>query len=162
MGLFGFIGKALGTVAKAGIGFATGGPAGAAAAVLPGILGHKSAGSTLAQKLLLARQQGAPALRARNPTPSFNPQQQLGRILGPSAAILRASPVMPGGAVATSSGLVNQPSAIPKILRGAGKRRRTRAPTRTRKRSGKRRLKFGSAAYRKKYLGKKKRRAKSR
>jgi hypothetical protein len=66
----------------------------------------------------------------------------------------QASTVLPGGAIAQGA---NVYSAAPKKRAAAKKRKTTRRKaTKAKKRSGgrsKRKLKFGSAAYRKKYLG---------
>lgn len=99
----------------------------------------------------------------------------------PTATQLRRSPVMPGGAVATRSGTSNKPDVAPLSLGGGTssrvgvrKKRRRSGSTSTarksrssygRKHSRRRKLKFGSAAWRKKYLGhgkRKRRRGKSR
>ena len=79
-----------------------------------------------------------------------------------ASGMQKSSPVMPGGGVATPWGVAPQMGAPPAHYGGRGrktKRRRahsTRTRTRhrasSRKRSGGRKLKFGSAAYRKKYL----------
>jgi len=77
---------------------------------------------------------------------------------------LAASPVMPGGAVSTPSGMA-PPMVVPpsdyggrRTLSGVVGRRRKRKATTTTKRR-KRKLKFGSPAWRKKYQRKRKRRA---
>ena len=78
-----------------------------------------------------------------------------------TASLLSQSPVMPGGGVATPSGTVGAMANPPKTYGGSHrstrktKRRTIRAAHRSTKRKKKssRRLKFGSPAYRKKYLG---------
>jgi len=89
----------------------------------------------------------------------------LGKRLDSTMKVLKASPVMPGGAVATPSGVValnpgqrppeqysGSSSRLGTRVRKAVKKRKARRKTTTRK-GRKSRLKFGSAAYRKKYLG---------
>jgi len=75
---------------------------------------------------------------------------------------MAASPVMPGGAVSTPSGMA-PPMVVPpsdyggrRTVGGVVRRRRKKATTTTRRR--KRKLKFGSPAWRKKYQRKRKRR----
>lgn len=87
-------------------------------------------------------------------TPSFG--------MRPPPAVLRMTPIMPGGAIATPGGLAPRGAAPPLMYAGtrtttkrrkrrsAGKRRRART---TARRRGGRKLKFGSPAWRKKYLG---------
>lgn len=75
-----------------------------------------------------------------------------------TAMVLHASPVLPGGAVATSSGpkapMVNPPASYGGGG-GGGVTRRRKATTKKRRKAGtKRKLKFGSPAWRKKYMGK--------
>lgn len=167
MGLFSFVGKAIKGVAKVATGaLKIGGalgliPGGGVVGKLAGTLLGAKAGNTYAQKLAL-----------RDPRTMRGNATQAGRgafssIHGyrPSPAVLRMSPVMPGGAVATSSGMVARTASPPATFggrAGAGpKRRRKKAATRTRsttKRRG-RKLKFGSPAWRKKYLKKRRRRA---
>jgi len=78
-------------------------------------------------------------------------------VLRSSTAILRASPVLPGGAVATANGPTPQSSATPPSTFGGRRKTRRKAKrsrrASSRRRTTKRKLKFGSAAYRKKYLG---------
>jgi len=75
--------------------------------------------------------------------------------------LMKASPVLPGGAIATPLGAVVSTGSPPLRYAGSGggagrKRKHTTKRKRTR-RAGKKRharkLKFGSAAYRRKYLG---------
>lgn len=165
MGLFSFVGKAIKGVAKVATGaLKIGGalgliPGGGVVGKLAGTLLGAKAGNTYAQKLAL-----------RNPRTMRGNATQAGRgamstIHGyrPSPAVLRMSPVMPGGAIATSSGMAPRTASPPATFGGrrasAGpKRRRKKAATRsTTKRRG-RKLKFGSPAWRKRYLGKKRRR----
>jgi len=183
MGLFGSIGRAIGGavkgIAKVGTFALKSGlvpiPFGGTAGRLVGSLLHAKApmGHT-AMKLRL------PTLTLRAKSTSMRPVMAGGARV-PTATQLRRSPVMPGGAVATRSGVANRPAVAPlslgggtSSLLGVRKKRRKRRGTSTRsrsrsysgrKRTGRRKLKFGSAAWRKKYLGHgrgKKRRRKSR
>lgn len=181
MGLFGSIGRAIGGVVKgvAKVGtFALksglvplpfGGTAGR---LVSGLLHAKAPGGHTTLKLRIP----VPTLRAKST--SMRPIVA-GNLRMPTATQLRRSPVMPGGAVATRSGVANRPAVAPLSLggqsSGAGgtRKRRKRRGTSTRyksrrssgaKRTRRRKLKFGSAAWRKKYLGhgRKRRRRKSR
>lgn len=173
MGLFSFIGKALGTVAKVGIGIATGNVAGAvgAAASGLGILGgSKVPLSGTAIKIATLGKFGADVLRgnATQSMPGGYPITGIGgtvRVGTTTARILRASPVLPGGAVATKAGPVavrgNPPARYGGSSRSAKRKssstaRRSKSSS-GRKRSG-RKLKFGSPAWRKKYMKKSRRR----
>jgi len=86
---------------------------------------------------------------------------KLGQQVQSTMQQLKASPVMPGGAIATASGIVAlTPGQRPPATFGGS---RSSSSTKRRKKAKKRkaathkrrktRLKFGSAAYRKKYLG---------
>lgn len=168
MGLFSFIGKAVKGVAK----IATGAlKVGGALGILPGggligkvagtLLGAKQPMSTTALKFAVrsptvmrgnATQSGAGAWR----TPTFGYR--------PPPAVLRLSPVMPGGAVATPSGIAPRSASPPAAYTGGyggpskpKKRRKTTA--KKRRRSSGRKLKFGSPAWRKKYMKRRRRRA---
>ena len=155
MGLFGFIGKALGSVAKVALGALPGGSVvkGIAGGALS-LLSHKAPMATSSIKYQIANQRGTGILRGT-----------VAVVNGISTPVLRRqSPVMPGGAVATSQGIMAPGGGVPPTFYGGrkstGKRRKHRSRSsrsNSRKRSSKRRsgrkLKFGSAAYRKKYLG---------
>lgn len=182
MGLFGSIGRALGGAVKgltkvASFGLKSGLVpipfGGTAGRLVGGLLHAKAPGGHTALKLRI------PTLVLRGKSPSMRPVTVAGKRM-PTATQLRRSPVMPGGAVATRSGTANRPPVAPMSLGGAassllgGKRKRRRkhgTSTRSRsrksygrKRGARRRLKFGSPAWRKKYLGhgRKRRRTKSR
>lgn len=180
MGLFSFIGKAakgiahvIGGVAKTAVKV---GSIGLRAGLLPvpggsflgALLGAKgSPMTTTAGKLGSIARLGVTGIRAQSTVrPSVS-------VPGPS--VLRLSPVLPGGAVATSRGPTARSTGVPPATFGGGKiskpgRRRKSSSSRRssgkrtgRKRSTGRKLKFGSPAWRKKYLGHgKKRRRKSR
>jgi len=170
MGLFGFIGKAV-----KGIGKVVGGAVkvGLGAAKLAGGLGlipgggliGKLAGGLLAAKrpmssptLMQAQRLPIPILRAKTPvaTVGFRP--------GGTMVTTRAqqlSPVLPGGAIATRSGPVAASGTPPATFSGSvskprkrRKAKRSRARSSTKRRRSGRKLKFGSPAWRKKYLGK--------
>lgn len=171
MGFFSFIGKAVksvahvvGSVAKVAAPLALGGPLGAVAGKLGGsllgsVLHSKSPMSATPLKInILGSNRSIPILRAKNSTAA-----------GVSTPrIAAASPVMPGGSVATPQGIMAPGGGLPPASyggRATGKSKRKRRSSSSRRSSrarssskrkrgsGKRRLKFGSAAYRKKYLG---------
>lgn len=185
MGLFSFIGKAVGAIGKV-----VGGVAKVAAPFLPGPLGGvaKVVGSVLqvkhgaSPKVITG---GNPyIMRGRSA-----PQAQMDRYRTPNGirapvGVLRASPVMPGGGVATPQGIMASGGGVPPttyagqpgaLWRQAGgmastlsrrgsksktkssRPRKSRAPSK--KRTAKRRLKFGSPAWRKKYMKKSRKRA---
>lgn len=141
MSIFKKIGKAIGKIAKGalpvlklGVGFVPG-VGSVASAVLNSKLG----------KL------GSKAVR-------------VGERMNSTMRMMKQSPVLPGGAVATPSGAVASSGNPPAQYAGSGgggghlrKRRKTRKrTTRTksyRRKSRGRKLKFGSAAYRRKFLG---------
>lgn len=171
MGLFSFLGKAIGTVAKVGLGIATGNIGGAIAtgAQSLGLLhGAKAPMSGTPLKTALLLRVRNPQLLRGNQTQSMPGGVRVNgiagstRVLNTNARILRASPVLPGGAVATPSGPAPQSAAAPPtVYRGGGaKRKKHRSASSRRsstKRSGKKRsgggkLKFGSPAWRKKYM----------
>jgi len=156
VGLFSFIGKAIKTVGKVagfipGIGNTTQKVTG----VVGDVLGAKQQMSTTALKVSKAVRYGVPVLRGQG-TGGYT-----GGIM--SAQDLRSSPVMPGGAVATRSGMAGKSGSPPRSYGGSGgKKKKARKTTKrrsstkrrmTKRRTTKRKLKFGSAAYRKKYLG---------
>lgn len=172
MGLFSFIGKAakgiahvVGGVAKTAVRIGT---IGLRSGLLP-VPGSSFLSALLAQKATpmsttggklgsLARL-GVSGIRAQS---TVRPTAHV-----PGPAVLRLSPVLPGGAIATSRGPVARPTgAPPATFAGArtatGKRRKARSSSSSRRSSGKRtgrkrstgrKLKFGSPAWRKKYLG---------
>lgn len=177
MGLFSFVGKAIGGIAKVAVGALKSGlvplPFGGVAGRLVGGLLH--AKSPMGHTQLKLR---IPPLVLRAKSPSMRPIVA-GAHRMPTATQLRRSPVMPGGAVATKHGTANRPAVAPHSLgsvlssaaTGGRKRRRKSGSTSTRRRSRsaygrkrthRRKLKFGSAAWRRKYLGHGKRRRKHR
>jgi hypothetical protein len=151
MGLFSFIGKALKGVSKV-------------AGFIPGIGGTiskitGSVGGLLDHKQPMARPRLSSPMAARGKMVSR------GQLF--TATDLRASPVMPGGAIATTRGMVTQSGAAPPLMfSGASaahakvtKRRRVAAPKRRKRatvtrRRATRKLKFGSKAWRAKYMKK--------
>lgn len=172
MGLFSFVGKAVGGlakvvggVAKVGIGLGVG-------ALKSGLLPIPFGGKfgALAGALLRSKAPGGhsqlklqiPPLVVRGKT--LRPVVKIGMESRPTLTALRRSPVMPGGAIATRTGVASRPltGAAPIGTTGGTKRRRRKAGASTRrksrssygkKRTRRRRLKFGSPAWRKKYLG---------
>lgn len=104
------------------------------------------------------------------PPPTFSFHTPFGVPLKIPRAILSSSPVMPGGGIATPQGIMAPGGGVPPLTFGkssrglGGKKRRRRkgkrTTTRARRRSTGRKLKFGSPAWRKKYM--KTRRRKSR
>lgn len=175
MGLFSALGKlaggivrGVGKVAKVGLGAVK--IASSLGVPIPlGGLAGKLAGQILAAKAPMARPAvnvaragGSAILRAKTPMVFFKPG------ISSTARAAQMSPVMPGGAVATPTGIAPASGGTPPLQygkRGSSSRKRKRKST-ARKRSsssrrrGGRKLKFGSPAWRKKYLsgGKKKRR----
>jgi hypothetical protein len=165
VGLFSFLGKAVGKVAGTALGLIPGGGIAKQALKLGGglvghLLAHKQPMSSHGTKLSVAHSYGVPTLRAQ-PRPTF-PGLGYG-----TPQVLRASPVMPGGGVATSAGIMAPGGGLPPASyaakSGGGRKRKrksTSARSSSRKRSGKKRgrggrkLKFGSPAWRKKYMRK--------
>jgi hypothetical protein len=161
VGLFSFVGKALGSVAKfiPGVGQIVN-----AVEMAGSVLGMKSGGSA---GKMAAIQRVGPDIARGNATQSS--PGGYGKMAGlhhslMSARALRASPVMPGGSVATARGPVAAKGGRPpgRFGGGFGKRRKrsavsaARKLTRKRKSGGgaKRKLKFGSPAWRAKYMKK--------
>ena len=158
MGLFSFVGKALGAVAKTALGFVPGGGVVKTIAGVAGnLLQHKTPMQTAMQKYQIASRHGTETLRGK-----VMPRATLGKFGGRLRA---ASPVMPGGSIATPQGIMAPGGGVPPATYGgrrtgaAKKKRRSSASRRSssarssgKRKSGKRKLKFGSAAYRKKYL----------
>lgn len=159
MGLFSFIGKA----AKA-VGGLIGGPIGAVVKLGGSVLDHKSGGPSGAKIQVMGRQPQQ-IVRAKAPTavtyarpggaPTYVPRQ-----------VFSETPVMPGGAIATPGGVQAASGTPPRSFGGARAPTRSSRPrkrtttTRKKKSSGGRKLKFGSPAWRAKYMkkGRKKKR----
>jgi hypothetical protein len=174
MGLFSFIGKALGTVAHALPGI---GQVYDVASGIGSLLSHKqgTAGTTTGGKIAVlgkfptAVSRGNPSsvLMNRVLTRRGNMTQSQAPTYVPRQ-VLSETPTMPGGGIATARGIVPQDSGTPPAsfggsgARGARTRKKRRSSggsaRSSRKRSSGRKLKFGSPAWRKKYM--KKRRAK--
>jgi len=121
----------VGTVAKVGLG------------VVPGVGGI--AGQLLSSKLGKFGAKGVAAYKGARST----------------MQVLKASPVMPGGSIATPGGPMiaptsgNPPSDYGSRRSGGGltkRRKKKRTSSTTRRTTRKRKLKFGSPAWRKKYL----------
>lgn len=153
MGLFSSIGKVLKGVAKvAGIIPGVGGTISKIAGGVGGLLDHKKPMGTAAGKAIAVLKLGPNAARG-NATQGWSQVMQ-------NAQQMRASPVMPGGAVASSSGMAPRQANPPRSFGGSRsgttrKRKRTSARntyySRTRKKASKSRLKFGSKAWQAKY-----------
>lgn len=170
MGLFGFIGKAV-----KGIGKVVGGAVkvGLGAASLASKFGLPIPGGGLVGKLagtLLAakRPMSSPKLLSSTTAPTLMRAKSVmsPTLLRPgtravsTTRLQQLSPVLPGGAIATRSGPIAATGAPPISYSGSSssspkkKRRKSSRSRSTRKRTArKRRLKFGSPAWRKKYLG---------
>jgi hypothetical protein len=168
MGLFSFIGKAIKGVAKA---LPVVGTVLDVAEGVGSVIGHKSRtpGSVTGAKGAALAKLQQQISRGKAPTAPV-----YARPGGVATAVPRQvysqTPVMPGGAVATASGVVPAASASPPQVfsgsrgsRSSSRRRPRRAVTRVRspaprkKRRAARKLKFGSPAWRKKYMKKKRR-----
>ena len=162
MGLFGSIfkgiGKVVGGVAKIGVGALKSGLvplpfSGTAGRLIGGLLHAKS---PLGHTTLKMRVGNPAILRGKSSTPRVT----VAGVTRPTITALRKSPVLPGGAIATRTGvaprpLASSPTGVRKKRRkraGASSRSRYRSSSRKR-RTGRRKLKFGSPAWRKKYLG---------
>lgn len=176
MGLFGFIGRAVGGLAKGVLGVAKiaapiagtliGGPLGGkVGALASSLLGSKSPMN--AHKYAGISTLGTMRSRGNVTQGGYGAVRGIaaagGRVPAP---VLRLSPVLPGGAIATTRGPQPAVSAVPPSTyaggRGGPVRRKRRAAARTRKRTTTRRrkgrkLKFGSQAWRKKYLKRRRR-----
>lgn len=172
-GLFGFLGKAVkgigkvvGGAVKVGLGAAK--IAGGLGLIPGGGLVGKVAGTLLAAKRPMSSPKMTsvgslpiPVLRAKTSPMGARPLT----VLRSTPRLQQMSPVLPGGAIATRSGPVSV-SGIPPMSFGgsaspAKKRKRrksSRARSSKKRRRGGRRLKFGSPAWRKKYLGKRRKR----
>jgi hypothetical protein len=171
MGLFSFIGKA----AKA-IGGLVGGPVGGVLKLGGGLLAHKGGQTAHAKYSILANQQQAVSRGKGVPLPIQVFRRSVSPLMGSASVpvprqVYSETPTMPGGGVATSSGIVPQAQASPPQSFGgsgrsaSGKRSRSstrRRPTSRPKKKTGRKLKFGSPAWRAKYLKKKKRKRSTR
>jgi len=171
VGLFSFVGKAIKGIGKV-VGGAVKIAAGAAKlGLIPGggLLGSV-AGRLLASKQPMSST--AVKLAMRSPQIMRGNATQAGHSSAynspygyrPPPAVLRLSPVMPGGAVATPSGIAPRSSAPPGTFSGGyggAKKKRTkkRKATTKRRTTRGRKLKFGSPAWRKKYMKKRRRAA---
>lgn len=159
MGLFSAIGKVLKGVSKvAGFIPGVGSTISKVAGTIGNVLDHKAPMSTTSTKLRLAQLgKGAGVVYMRGKSSNLTAMNQQAIA---DAQVLRASPVLPGGAYATASGPMPKASAPPRTYGGkrTAKKSYTRKKSRAKARKGgrkrtTRKLKFGSAAYRKKYLG---------
>lgn len=174
MGLFSFVGKAIGGIGKLAVGALRSGLVplpfgGAAGRILGGLLhakapmGHSQLKLQLRSPLLIRGKTMVRHVAVSTPHGA--------RVLA-TATALRKAKVMPGGAIPhPKGGTVGRPlglqaGGVPLTASGKPKRKRrrrasgtSRSSSRTYRRSSrrsshrKRRLKFGSPAWRKKYLG---------
>lgn len=162
MGLFSFIGKALKGVSKvAGFIPGVGGTISKVTGTVGGLLDHK-------------KPMNKPMLR--DPRLARGNAVQSGWGVAMTPQVLRGTPIMPGGAISTPSGIVPSRGGAPPLsyaggsrsrggalrgMTGATRRRKKRSSARRasgRKRSTSgRRLKFGSAAWRARYMKKRRR-----
>lgn len=164
MGLFSFIGKAVKGIAGVALGVVPGGGFAKTALGLAGsLLAHKASGpmQSTPLKIRVAQAYNPNVLRGR---PMAVPIRPGGVVASPP--VLRASPVMPGGAVATSQGIMAPGGGVPPATfssrssgtkrkrRSSASRKSSRARSSKKRSSGGRKLKFGSPAWRKKYLKK--------
>lgn len=169
MGLFSFLGKAVKAVAGTALGFLPGGGVVKQAAGIVGHLLHaKQPMASTGLKHTVATAYTVPTLRAQPRLPPMSVfKKPMSPGYAPPPAILRASPVMPGGSIATSAGIMAPGGGVPPATFGgksSGGRKRKRRSSSARKssrarsgkkrRSGGRKLKFGSPAWRKKYMRK--------
>jgi hypothetical protein len=148
VGLYSFVGKALKGVSKiAGFIPGVGGSISKITGAVGGILSHKAPMS----RPMVTR----PQVARGNVTASG---------YGYTAKVLRQTPIMPGGAIATPHGIAPQQGGAPPATYGGARpaakkrrapaRRRAPAKRKTKRRATSRRLKFGSPAWRKKYMKK--------
>lgn len=159
MGLFSFVGKALKGISKvASFVPGVGGIVGKVAGIAGGLLDSKQPMSTTASKMRQAAlmRPGSQSflLRAKSP--------MSGGLA--NASVLRSTPIMPGGAVSTPAGIMAPGGGVPPMAFGGGSASSSRRSPRRRKATSARKrrkakLKFGSAAWRKKYLPKRRKRA---
>lgn len=159
MGLFSFVGKALKGISKV-------------AGVIPGVGGTVSKITGFAGGLLdHKRSMSKPMMR--DPRLARGNVTQSGYGVGYTPQVLRMTPILPGGAISTPGGIRPSSGGVPPKSFGGGSRsrggrlrgmtaatgRRKRSSGAT-KRSGKRggrRLKFGSPAWRAKYMKRRRR-----
>jgi len=160
VGFFSFIGHALGSVAKLATSVIPGGSVVKSIAGIAGhLLQHKGPMSTTPQKISIASVHGSNILRAR---PSWIPHT-----VPMTPQVLRQSPVMPGGAWSSPAGIMAPGGGLPPVSYGSSRastgrrkkkrrssssRKSSRARTGSKRRGGGRKLKFGSPAWRKKYM----------
>lgn len=150
MGFFSFLGKALKGVSKvAGFIPGVGGTISKVTGIAGNLLDHKA---PMASTQLKMRVFNPVILRGNDPAAGS------GSLM--TAQGMRSSPVLPGGAVATRSGPVSRKASPPRTFGGSGGSSRRKRATSSRRKARKtgprrttRKLKFGSKAYRKKYLG---------
>jgi hypothetical protein len=171
VGLFSFVGKALGSVAKIGFNIATGNIGGAITQGLGLLHSTKAPMSGVPLKLRVLQQYGAQIARGNATQAMPGGAAMVNGITGArrpimTAKTIRLSPVLPGGSIATRAGPVAMKGGVPPASYGGGsrsgprKKHRSRSSRRSssgrsgRKRSGGRKLKFGSPAWRKKYVKK--------
>jgi hypothetical protein len=154
MGFFSFLGKGLKAVSKiAGFIPGVGGTISKVTGLAGNLLDHKAPMATTQLKM-----------RVFNPVILRGQDPAMGSGSLMTAAGMRSSPVLPGGAIATRSGPVSRRASPPRTFGGFGGKRKASSAARQRKarktgpRRTSRKLKFGSAAFRKKYLGKARRR----
>jgi hypothetical protein len=177
MGLFSFIGKALGTVAHAIPGV---GQVYDVASTVGHLLSHKSGsgGSTTGGKIAILGKLPTAVSRGNPTTVLANrvlqqrgnaTQSQVSRAPAPiPRQVYSETPTMPGGGIATRAGVMPPTSGTPPVSYGGSGgrvvRRKRRASGGSSSRSGRKRstakrasgrkLKFGSPAWRKKYMHK--------
>lgn len=166
MGLFSFLGKAVGKIAGTALGIIPGGGIAKSALGLAGaLLSHKQPMGASRTKYSVATAYGIPTMRAQPRAPQISVFKKPMGGFAPPPATLRQSPVMPGGAVATSAGIMAPGGGLPPATYGGrhtgGKRtkrksssarRSSRARSGSKRKSGTRKLKFGSPAWRAKYM----------
>lgn len=170
MGLFSFLGK----VAKIGLNVATGNLGGALTQTVGLLHSTKAPMSGTPLKLRVLQQYGAQIARGNATQAMPGGSAMVNGITGArrpimTAKTIRLSPVLPGGSIATRAGPVAMNGGTPPASYGGGSRSRGRkhrsasskrssSKRSGRKRSGGRKLKFGSPAWRKKYMKKSRRR----
>lgn len=153
MGLFSFVGKALKGVAKvAGFIPGIGGTISKVAGTVGNLLDAKKSMGTTQAKLKQA------VLLRGNPNPLRGKSTMTGGWLG--ASVLRSTPIMPGGAVSTPQGIMASGGGAPPVSFGgarsssSGRKRKSSRKRSTPRKRRKAKLKFGSPAWRKKYMRK--------
>jgi hypothetical protein len=167
VGLFSFIGKAIKGIAHAIPGVSQVYDVASAASSL---LSHKhTIGTKSGPKIATIARMGTGISRGTAPGPvSWNRPTGNATQSMPTRKIYTDSPVMPGGAIATMTGVAPAASPTPPMQFGgsraaprrSAKRKKARSGGTTRKRASGRKLKFGSPAWRAKYVkkGRKKKR----